>query len=306
MMMTFRIAALALPFVLTACGTSSSYEPPLPTLPSPQHLPAPPVAAAVEMPDTLPELPKEDPVKATTAALSTGLVTPRREWYKGVTYSPPYHPNHGYLIYTPEGGSTSLQFGKREIPDGATCEGVVPDEMATEENPGIMSTAWKSFGEGASESWVLDIKVKIMAPRQRCTITTNRGVYIVVVQPTQKTHTMKVQWSDPYNLLAPDNGIQSAPICRGTDANYRLTGNLGAFGVTTGSISNDGAHTCIKFPPSAGFDLPAAWLIEGENERPASPATINGAYLIDGVPPVIELRTDNATLRIERLERIAP
>jgi hypothetical protein len=27
---------------------------------------------------------------------------------------------------------------------------------------------------------------------------------------------------------------------------------------------------------------------------------IDGAYLIDGVPPVIELRTDTATLRIER------
>ena len=100
--------------------------------------------------------------------------------------------------------------------------------------------------------------------------------------------------------------MESRPVCQGTDINYRITGDLCAFGLTSTSISNDGAHTCIRFPPSAAFDLPAAWLVEGDSERPASPSTVNGAYLIDGVPPVIELRTDNATLRIERLERKAP
>jgi hypothetical protein len=262
--------------------------------------------AALPPPDTLPELPKEDPIKAAAGALAQGLVTPRKAWHKGITYEPPYHPNHAYLIYIPEGGKSSLQFGKREIPEQALCEGVLPEGAATEDNPGIMSTTWTAMGSGASESWVLDIKVKMQAPRQTCTITTNRGIYIVVVQPTKTTHTMKVQWSDPYNFLAPDNGVQSAPICRGTDVNYRFTGDPGAFGIAPGSISNDGAHTCIRFPPSAAFDLPAAWLIEGDTERPASPSTINGAYLIDGVPAVIELRTSNATLRIERLERLAP
>ena len=250
--------------------------------------------------------PKEDPIKATAAAMATGLVTPHSQWNKGLTYAPPYHPNHGYLIYTPEGRSTSLMFRKREIPLEGSCEGQVPVDMQTPENPGIIDATWRNQGSGASESWIFDIRVKMTAPRQTCTITTNMGIYTVVVQPTTKTHTQRVEWSDPYSLLAPDNGIQSAPICRGSDVNYRVTGNIGAFGITSGSISNDGAHTCIKFPPSAGFDFPAAWLIEGENERPASPATINGAYLIDGVPPVIELRTDTATLRIERLERTAP
>ena len=299
-MTTLRNAALTLPFLLGACA--SSYEPPLPTLPSPQQVPAVPVAETTP-PDTLPELPPEDSVKAATAALSKGLVKPRSEWFKGSTYAPPYHPNHDYLIYVPEGEKTILRFGKREIPEGDTCDGVMPEGS---EMPGIMSTTWTQMGSGAAETWIFQIKVKMMAPRQTCTITTNRGVYIVVVQPTTKTHTRKVQWTDPYNFLAPDNGVQSAPICRGTDANYRIIGDPGAFGLSSESISNDGAHTCIKFPPSAAFDLPAAWLIEGDSERPASPSTINNAYLIDGVPPVIELRTDHATLRIERLERIAP
>jgi hypothetical protein len=301
LMTTIRKAVLTLPFLVGACA--SSYEPPLPTLPSPQQLPALPVVEAP--PDTLPEMPAEDPIKAAAAALSKGLVKPRSDWFKGVTYAPPYHPNHAYLVYIPEGQKTSFQFAKREIPEGALCEGVMPEGTATEDAPGIMSTAWTPMGTGASETWVLDIKVKMTAPRQTCTITTNRGIYIVVVQPTTKTHTMKVQWSDPYKFLAPDNGVQSAPICRGADINYRITGDAGAFGLTSASISNDGAQTCIKFPPSAAFDLPAAWLIEGDSERPATPSTINGAYLIDGVPPVIELRTDHATLRIERLERIA-
>ena len=257
---------------------------------------------AIAPPDTLPELPKEDPIKAAASAMSKGLVTPRKEWFKGLTYMPPYHPNHGYVVYIPEGQKTSFVFGKREIPESALCEGVMPEGS---EMPGIMSTAWTQQGSGASESYVLDIKVKMTAPRQKCSITTNRGVYIVIVQPTTSTHTMKVQWSDPYNFLAGDNGVKSAPICQGSDVNYRVTGDLGAFGLTSNSITNDGAQTCIRFPPSAAFDLPAAWLVEGDTERPASPATINGAYLIDGVPPVIELRTDNATLRIERLERIA-
>jgi hypothetical protein len=143
----------------------------------------------------------------------------------------------------------------------------------------------------------------------RCSITTNRGPYTVVFKTmpvNSPAHISTVRWEDPYNFLAPDNGVKSAPICQGTDVNYRLTGDAGAFGLTSASISNDGAQTCIRFPPSAGFDLPAAWLVEGDQERPASPATINGAYVIDGVPPIIELRTDHATIRIERLERKAP
>src|SRR5690242_19662814 len=83
---------------------------------------------------------------------------------------------------------------------------------------------------------------------QTCSITTNRGVYIVVVQVTAGTHTMIVRWSDPYGFLAPDNGLPSAPVCQGTDGNYRTTGDLGAFGLTSSSISNDGAQTCIRFP----------------------------------------------------------
>src|SRR5690242_16167702 len=41
----------------------------------------------------------------------------------------------------------------------------------------ILSTVWTQTGAGASESWVLDIKAKMQAPRQTCSITTNRGVY---------------------------------------------------------------------------------------------------------------------------------
>jgi hypothetical protein len=287
-------AVLALPLLAGACA-SSRYEPPLPTLPSPQRLPAPP-AAGIEPPDTLPDLPPEDPVRAASGALTKGLVKPRREWFKGVAYAPPYHPNHAYLVYIPEGGKTSFQFGRREIPQVATCQ----------DGGVILSTAWTQTGGGATESWVLDVKAKMRAPRQTCSITTSRGVYVVVVQTTASTHTMIVRWSDPYGFLAPDNALPSAPVCAGTDINYRMTGDPGAFGLTPGGVSNDGAHTCIRFPPSAAFDLPAAWLVEGDRERPASPATINGAYLIDGVPPIIELRTDTATLRIERLERKAP
>ena len=290
--MKFRTAILALPLFAGACA--SSYEPPLPTLPSPQQLPALPVAG--QPPDMLPDLPKEDPIKASSGAMAKGLVKPRHEWFKGVTYAPPYHPNHAYLVYIPEGGKTSFQFGKREIPQVANCQ----------DGGVILSTVWTQTGSGASESWVLDIKAKVRAPRQTCSITTSRGIYVVVVQPTTSTHTMIVRWSDPYEFLAPDGGLPSAPVCQGTDINYRISGDLGAFGLTSSSISNDGAHTCIRFPPSAAFDLPAAWLVEGDQERPASPSTINGAYLIDGVPPVIELRTDTAAIRIERLERKAP
>ena len=296
--MKFRTTVLALPLVMGACA--SSYEPPLPTLPSPQQLPEPP-RMVVAPPDTLPDLPAEDPIKAAVAAAKKGLVKPRRDWFKGLTYMPHYHPNHGYLLFIAEGSATSLEFMKREVNGKMTC----PDGGV------ILSPSWTQVGGGASESWILQVKAKMQAEGNkqiRCEITTNRAPsgYTVVFQTVpigSPAHISKVRWADPYNFLAADNGVQSAPICQGTDGNYRITGNLGAFGLTSGSISNDGAHTCIRFPPSAAFDLPAAWLVEGDQERPASPSTINGAYLIDGVPPVIELRTDNATIRIERLEK---
>lgn len=295
--MKFRTAILLLPLFAGACA--SSYEPPLPTLPSPQQLPVVPV---VELPpDTLPEMPAENPVKAAAGAVANGLVKPRKAWFKGLAYVPPYHPNHGYLVYTAEGGQTNFEFRKREIPQTATCQ----------DGGVIMSLLWTQTGSGASESWILQAKAKMRAEGNgqiMCSITTNRGPYTVIVKTmaiSSPAHIAKVRWDDPYDFLASDNGVKSAPICQGTDVNYRMTGDLGAFGLTTASISNDGAQTCIRFPPSAGFDLPAAWLVEGDNERPASPATINGSYLIDGVPSVIELRTDNATLRIERLERMA-
>jgi hypothetical protein len=294
-------AVLALPFLAGACA-SSGYEPPLPTLPSPAHAPPPVVPVVVAPPETLPDLPPEDPVKAASAALRGGLVKPRREWFKGLAYVPPYHPNHGYLVYVAEGSQTNLQFGKREIPETATCQdaGV------------ILSVAWTQTGSGASESWMLQAKAKVQGEGNgqiRCSVTTNRGPYTVFFKTmpvSSPAHIATVRWSDPYDFLAPDNGVKSAPVCAGTDGNYRLTGDLGAFGLTPGRVTNDGAHTCLRFPPSAAFDLPAAWLVEGDAERPASPQTINGAYLIDGVPPVIELRTDHATIRIERLQRKAP
>lgn len=303
--MKFRTAVvLALPFLAGACA-SSSFEPPLPTLPSPQQLPPPPVAqGAGAVPDALPELPPENPVRAAAAAQSSGEKSPRREWYKGVTYAPPYHFNNAYLVYVAEGETMGVRFRPREIPSPVVCsDGGV-----------ILSTAWTQSGEGATETWTLDIKARMRAGgngRVRCRVATNfapRGYFLNVktVAAGSAHHVQAVEWTDPYELLSTANFVESRPVCRGTDGNYRISGDLGAFGLTSSSISNDGAQTCIRFPPTAAFDLPAAWLVEGESERPASPSTINGAYLIDGVPPVIELRTDNATLRIERLERIAP
>jgi type IV secretory pathway VirB9-like protein len=284
--MRLRAAVLLLPLFAAACA-GPQYRPPLPTLPSSASLPARPVRPPP--PDTLPRLAPEDPVKASFAALSEGLVKPRREWFKGVTYMPPYHPNHSYLVYIPEGGVSTFQFSPGEKPQPATCaDGGV-----------ILSQSWSSLGVGPSKSWVWSVKARMTAPRQDCTVTTNRGIYSVVIQPTTRTHTSRVRWSDPYGFLS-EADPDTPELCARTDINYRLAGDEGAFGLRPGDVSNDGSHTCIRFPQSAGFDLPAVWLVEGDNERPASPAMIDGAYLIDGVPPVIELRTDAATLRIER------
>lgn len=281
-----RLTAVGLPLLLAACA-GPEYRPPLPTLPTAASLPAPVVRRAP--PDTLPVMAAEDPVKATFAALSDGLVKPRREWFKGVTYTPPYHPNHSYLVYIPEGNSTVFMFGPGEKPQPALCS----------DGGAILSQAWSSMGVGPSKSWVWTVKAKMTAPRQDCTVTTNRGIYSVVIQPTTKTHTSKVRWSDPYGFLT-EADPETPDVCTKADVNYTLAGNEGAFGLRVGDVSNDGNHTCIQFPQSAAFDLPAVWLIEGESERPATPSTIDGAYVIDGVPPVIELRTDNATIRIER------
>jgi type IV secretory pathway VirB9-like protein len=207
---------------------------------------------------------------------------------------PPYHPNHSYLVYTPEGNSTAFLFGKGEKPQSSmvTC-----DDGGT-----ILDPSWSSMGVGSSKSYVLTIKAKMTAPRQGCLITTNRGIYSIVIQPTTRTHITKVAWSDPYGFLSePDP--ETPDVCGGGDLNYTMAGDPGAFGIRMGDVSNDGSHTCIRFPQSAAFDVPAVWLVEGDNERPASPAMIDNAYVIDGVPPVIELRTDNATLRIERAHR---
>lgn len=283
-------SAVLLVSLLVAGCAPSHYEPPLPTLPSSTTLPATPIAAVrPPPPETLPLLPPEDPIKATFAALSDGLVKPRRAWFKGVTYMPPYHPNHSYLIYIPEGDSSVFQFGPGETPKPATC----PDGGT------ILDESWSSVGVGPTKSWIWTVKVKMTAPRLQCTVTTNRGIYTVVVQPTTKAHISKVQFADPYGFLS-EADPETPEICPKADINYLLSGNEGAFGLRPGDISNDGKHTCIRFPQSAAIDLPAAWLVEGESQRPASPATIDGAYVIDGVPPVIELRTDTATLRIER------
>lgn len=304
--MKFRTAAvLALPFLAGACA-SSGHEPPLPTLPSPAHLPPVPVPVVIPdpVPDALPDLPPENPVRAAVAAQAKGVVTPRREWFKGVSYAPPYHPNNSYLVYVAEGEAVSVRFRPREVPSPVVCsDGGV-----------ILSTAWTQSGAGPTETWTLDVKARMRAGgdgRVRCRVATNfaeRGYSLTLktVPVGSRHHMQAVEWSDPYKILSTSRTVESRPVCQGSDGNYRVTGDLGAFGLSSSSISNDGAQTCIRFPPSASFDLPAAWLVEGDAERPASPQTINGSYLIDGVPPVIELRTDHATLRIERLHRKAP
>lgn len=278
---------IVLPLIVGACA-GPEYRAPLPTLPTVATLPAP-VAVRPAPPEVLPALPPEDPVKATMAALVDGIVKPRREWFRGATYMPPYHPNHNYLVYTPEGNTTNFVFSQGEKPREATCS----------DGGEILSLTWSSMGVGATKSWVLKAKAKMTAPRQDCTITTTRGIYGVVIQPTTKTHTSKVQWSDPYSFLS-EADPEAPDLCAKADTNYAMFGDEGAFGLRPGDVSNDGTHTCIRFPQSAAIDLPAVWLIEGGNERPASPSMIDNAYLIDGVPPVIELRTDTATIRIER------
>jgi hypothetical protein len=288
-MITRSVLVAAL--LMGGCASQPAYQPPLPTLPSSPPVLPEPVVARIPPPDVLPQLPPEDPVKASMAALREGIIKPRREWFKGVTYAPPYHPNHSYLIYIPEGNGSVFQFSPGEQPDenGATC----PDGGS------ILDESWSSTGVGPGKSWLWTVKVRMTAPAIQCSLTTNRGPYIIVIQPTTKTHISKIQFSDPYSFLS-EADPETPEICPKMDVNYVLTGNEGAFGLRPGDISNNGKHTCIRFPQSAAFDLPAAWLVEGDKERPATPATIDNAYVIDGVPPVIELRTDSATLRIER------
>ena len=105
------------------------------------------------VPDALPELPPENPVKAAVAAQAKGVVTPRREWFKGVTYAPPYHANNSYLVYVAEGEAVSVRFCPREIPSPVVCsDGGV-----------ILSTARTQSGAGATETWTLDIKARMRA-----------------------------------------------------------------------------------------------------------------------------------------------
>src|SRR4051812_12869871 len=216
--MKLSAVVLALPLFAGACA-GPRFEPPLPTLPAPSPPLAPSsvqgIAQVVAPPDTLPEMPPENPVKAAVAALSGGLVTPRREWFKGLAYVPPYHPNHGYLIYVAEGSQTNLQFGKREIPETASC----PDAG------GILSLSWSHTGSGVAESWMLQVKAKMQAEGNgqiRCSITTSRAPYTVFFKTmpvNSPAHVTTVRWSDPYRFLAPDDGRQSAPVCQGTDGN---------------------------------------------------------------------------------------
>jgi hypothetical protein len=126
--------------------------------------------------------------------------------------------------------------------------------------------------------------------------------YHVVVRTTTVTHHQLVRFSDPYGFLS-DGDPEAMELCAGTDRDYALSGDVGAFGIDVSAVSNDGAHTCVRMPPNAGYDLPAVWLIDGDNKRPASPSLINGALMIDGVPRTMELRTDTVTLRIERVKK---
>lgn len=284
-----RKMVLALPLLAGACATQPEYRAPLPALPTTVSLPVPVVRQVP--PEVLPELPKEDPIRATLAAGRQGIVSPHSEWFRGATYAPPYHPNHTYLVYTPEGQSTVFMFmaGEKPVSDGTSC-----DDAGQ-----LLSPTWTSMGVGADRRYVLKIKTKVAGPRLGCTITTNAGLYEVAVVSQTKARTSRVQWSDPYHFLSePDT--DAPDICTAADMNYTLSGDPGAFGIRLGDVSNDGSHTCIRFPQSAAFDLPSVFLIEGDQERPASPSMIDGAYVIDGVPPIIELRSDNATIRLER------
>ena len=284
-----RKIVLGVPLLLAACASQPEYQPPLPTLPTSVSMPVPVVRQAP--PDVLPEMPKEDPVKATMAAAGEGIVKPRKDWFKGIVYKPPYHPHHSYLVYTPEGNTTVFMFQPGEKPqqDGASCD----------DGGQLIDANWSSMGNGAGRSYVMKLKVKVSDVRRECTITTNAGIYSVIVQSMTKAHTRRVSWSDPYHFLSePDE--EAPDICGGGDMNYTLEGDPGAFGIRLGDITNNGNHTCIRFPQSAAFDLPTVFLIEGDQERPASPSMIDGAWVIDGVPPIIELRSDTATIRIQR------
>lgn len=284
-----RKIVLGVPLLLAACAGQPEYQAPLPTLPTSVSMPVPVVRPAP--PEVLPEMPKEDPIKATTGAQAAGVIKPRRDWFKGIVYAPPYHPNHSYLVYTPEGSSTVFVFGQGEKPQqsGASCD----------DGGELIDIAWSSMGTGAAKSYVMRLKVKVSDVRRECTITTNAGIYSVMVQSMTKAHTQRVKWSDPYHFLSePDE--EAPDICNAADMNYTLSGDPGAFGIRLGDVSNNGNHTCIRFPQSAAFDLPTVFLIEGDQERPASPSMIDGAWVIDGVPPIIELRSDTATIRIQR------
>src|SRR4051794_16250794 len=101
---------------------------------------------------------------------------------------PPYHPNHAYLVYIPEGGTSIFEFSAGETPKPASC---------SDSSGNILSQTWTSMGVGPGKTWVWKLKVAMTAPMQDCTVTTNRGIYSIFIQTTTKTHTAKIRWSDP-------------------------------------------------------------------------------------------------------------
>jgi type IV secretory pathway VirB9-like protein len=248
-------------------------------VPTPFELPA----------DSKPSKVKSNPVSATVAANTEGLVVPSPNDFIGAVYQPPYDRDFWYTLYVAAGDQTDVEFAPGEVLRSMSC----PDGGV------IFSLTPSTFGPEGAEVDQVHIKAKRAGARMQCTFNTSFGPYRVRVISGKTTKHVAIRWQHPGPTLVEISHTDrkrvagNFAICgAGSDDRYKLSGDLAEWGLRQGDVSTDGKLTCIKFPATTlANGGPVAFLVDEDGtRRQGNPSVIGNYYVFDGVQKQIELR----------------
>jgi hypothetical protein len=121
-------------------------------VPTPFELPA----------DAKPSKVTSNPIAATAAANTAGLVVPSPNDFIGTVYQPPYDKDFWYTLYVAEGDQTDVEFAPGEVLRSMSC----PDGGV------VFNLTPSTFGPEGAEVDQVHIKAKRAGARMQCTFNT--------------------------------------------------------------------------------------------------------------------------------------
>lgn len=166
-----------------------------------------------------------------------------------------------------------------------------------------------SSGSGSSRRTHILVKPSSAGLRTNLIITTDRRVYLLLVQSTRGPAMAALSWTYPADeLLAVKHAREAAPIAQGIDIaqlnfDYSISGDRPAWRPLR--AFDDGAQVFIEFPPTIGTgEIPPLFVIGSSGRAELTNYRQQGRYyIVDRLFSIAELRMGEKHQQVVRIVR---